>query len=395
MIPVARYYIVRITVADPEQFLTKMIESKLRFWNVERCNTIILTVKISRNDYTVLENIAKICGANIVILQRKGCFEDVRRLLSRKIICIGMLVFLICALILPTRILFVQVAGNINIPDRLIIEQARDCGIRFGSSRRAVRSEKVKNALLECNENLQWVGVNTNGCIATVCVKERSLVSEVEDDKKVSSIIARRNGVISSVVTLQGSQLCTVGEHVNAGEVLISGYTDCGLKLTATQAIGEVFAHTLRKITLVSPVPTEIDKEQERNHVCYRLKIGKKLINFCNHSGISGVSCDKMYVEEYWTLPGGFQLPICLIRIAETDKQQSYPYAYGAESEAWLKEYAKSYLHSQMIAGKITAETDTYFSTDDYIYFSVLYTCEEMIGQVKYEGTLVHNAEDY
>ena len=38
--------------------------------------------------------------------------------------------------------------------------------------------------------------------------------------------------------------------------------------------------------------------------------IGKKVINLCNHSGIIDESCVRMYLEDYWSFPGGFQLPV-------------------------------------------------------------------------------------
>ena len=44
----------------------------------------------------------------------------------------------------------------------------------------------------------------------------------------------------------------------------------------------------------------------------YAVIIGKKRINFYKGSGISDTSCDKMYLENYVTLPGGFILPIAI-----------------------------------------------------------------------------------
>ena len=81
---------------------------------------------------------------------------------------IGLCLLLLLVCILPTRVLFMRVEGNESIPENLILEAAEDCGIRFGASRSAVRSEKVKNGILSRISELQWVGVNTKGCIAVI-----------------------------------------------------------------------------------------------------------------------------------------------------------------------------------------------------------------------------------
>lgn len=50
---------------------------------------------------------------------------------------------------LPGRILFLQVEGNGAVPGKLILEHAAECGVHFGASTRKLRSEQVKNHLLD------------------------------------------------------------------------------------------------------------------------------------------------------------------------------------------------------------------------------------------------------
>ena len=204
---------------------------------------------------------------------------------------------------LPSRVLFVQIEGNTHVESRRILESAARCGIAFGASRREIRSEKIKNALIECIPELSWVGVNTYGCTAVISVRERVKESDTENIHGVSSIVASCDGVIRQITVLQGNRVCSVGQAVTKGQVLISGYTDCGISIQATAAKGEVFAETSRSVTAIFPRVCMQRGEKQCIEQKYAVIIGKKRINFSNSSGILGTSCVKMYTEKYLTLP--------------------------------------------------------------------------------------------
>jgi similar to stage IV sporulation protein len=291
-------------------------------------------------------------------------------------------------LYLPTRVLFVKVEGNINIPDRLIISEAEQCGIGFGASRRHVRSEKMKNALLSAIPQLQWAGVNTTGCVAIISVKERSETDQVKQDYGVNSIIAARDGVIRDIIVTRGNALCKTGQAVKQGQVLVSGYTDCGIFIKAEPAEAEIFAQTLRNLDVVSPHYFAKRTNEMGVTKRYSVRIGKNIINFCKDSGISDAEYVKMYKEKILTLPGGFQLPVALI----IEQNVRYDYvqmpAPADDGTAWLTQKADKYLRNQMIAGSILDSNVFVEQLDDVYHLSGNYSCLESIGQVRGEENI-------
>ena len=394
MIQWCRTLTVRITAGDSEYLLRKLAEENIVLMDVRRADLLNISISFYYRHYPKVAAVLQKIGAEYSVIRSKGIFATVEILLRHGVLLAGIFLFLIAAIFLPTRIFFLKVEGNVRIPTQLIREQVQSCGVVFGSSRKAVRSETIKNALLERNPELQWVGLNTRGCVVTVQVKERA-VEQLKTGSKVSSIMARVDGVISRMTVYAGTALCKVGDHVNIGDILISGYTDCETKVQASTANGEVFGYTLRENAVISP-KTGIQKGETVNiQICYKLKIGKKLINLCNHSGISGVTCDKMYAEEYWTLPGNYILPISLIRIKQIFWNKEDASVLDVGGKVWMKEYSDEYLQSQMIAGKIIHAKYHFSNTDDFSRLTSVYTCEEMIGKVKYEETLERNAENY
>ena len=297
-------------------------------------------------------------------------------------------IILVLTIFLSGRIFFVRVVGNETIPKQLILEKAEAAGVGFGSVRADIRSEKVKNTLLAEIPELQWIGVNTGGCVATIHVREKSVVVEREKQNVVSSIIASCDGVIKSTTVYSGNALCKPGQAVKQGDLLVSGYIDTDLHSKFCNAEAEIIAQTNRRIHIVTPMETTVRSDVIDFHKCFGLRIGKKLIKFCNHSGIYDASCGKMYLEESWTLPGGFELPIAWIQETVVTYDTQSVVSDNPEEYFWLHSTAESYLTSHMIAGMILSKNVTAETINGCFSLSGNYSCEEIIGQESYEEIL-------
>ena len=169
-------------------------------------------------------------------------------------------------------------------------------------------------------------------------------------------------------------------------EILISGYTDCGIKIRATQAEGEVFAQTYRNLTVVVPLNGFNKGESYRTETKFSLIIGKKRINFFKGSGIYDTTCVKMYKEVPLTLPGELKLPVTLVVEHWIFYDQSgvtvdREYALDAASS-----FAEAYIQGNMISGRILNSTMTTEQTENLLILHGNYLCSEMIGRIRYEG---------
>ena len=389
-----RYHCIRITSAEPEVILSSLLELDMEILDVKWTDALTVDISIPDSQVERVERYLQKKGITHHRIQKSGMLWNILSIWKRPFLLFGVMLYFLLSCYLPGRIYFVEVEGSTQIPQRYILEIAADCGIQFGAKAAHVRSEDVKNQLLYRMPELQWVGVTTKGCVVTIHVKQRSDRDDAEQEiSSVANIIAAKDGIISQITTYSGSPLVQTGQAVTAGEVLISGYTDCGRVIKAEEARGEVYAYTTRIVNVVTPSQDMVRDRITGEHTCYRLRIGKKVINFCNHSGILGVTCDKMYLEDYWTLPGNFPLPVSLIKVISTE--------YDTQSELrdtqtyeWLSEYARKYLLSQTVAGQILEE---YLSLDmcaEFCELTGIYACHEMIGQVKHEEIIDQYAEN-
>ncbi len=380
---------IRFTSADISGLLSLISAKGIPLFRVEWINDLTVHGTIYRSDYRLLQEFTEYRGDKLEIVNRRGLYWSGKSLLRRPVLFYGAILSLLLALFLPSRILFVRVEGNGLVSEKLILDAAENCGISFGASRRDVRSEKIKNALLEQIPELQWVGVNTSGCVATINVKEKSVAQQSQEVQTgVSSIVAVRDGVIWECTVTRGNPLCHVGQAVKAGQTLVSGYTDCGITIKATRAEAEIYAQTLRDLEIVTPLNIVQRGEQSDCEIKYSLLIGKNQIKFLKDSGISDASCVKMYEEHYLTLPGGFQLPIGIVRETCIYYDTQEVQITEADSFAWLQAAAENYLQSQMIAGQILSQNVEVLLKDGVGCLSGQYACLEMIGQVKNEEIL-------
>ena len=382
--PVSGRLTLEIICADVPWIIRQFLNRGITLHNVQYLDHFTVTLSINRVDLAELTQLTEKNGGNVRVLDRNGLVWMMEALLRRSILLVGILALLVVSWALPGRVLILEVEGNQTVPTRQILEAAEECGIRFGASSRAVRSEKMKNALLSQLPQLQWAGINTYGCRAVITVRERQQEERVDGAQEVSSIVALRDGVIISCTVTKGNGLVAPGQAVQEGQVLISGYSDHGLCILATRAEGEILAQTRRSLAVETPSDTKVRVENGSSRSKYSLIIGKKRINFYKGSGISDSSCVKMYWEYVLTLPGGFKLPLTLRKEMETDWLLAEDIRDEDMVREELMDFAREYLRHQMIGGSVTGQTESFLSDGTYV-LEGQYQCQEMIGRVKPE----------
>ena len=376
---------VRITTAAPEALLHAANAAGVCLRNVLCIDDLTISMNVGSKDYRILCNLAEKYGAKIHIIRKKGLYWGAVGLVYRPVFMLGLMTIFLLTVLLPTHILFVEISGNETLPDALILEKASLCGIKFGASRRHVRSEATKNQLLSILPELRWAGVNTRGCVAVISVQEKPVTQPRTEHKGVCHIVAEKDGIISTMTILRGVPLCKAGQAVTRGQVLVSGYIDHGLSLEGTSADAEITGYTGNILYMLTPMKRTVRTNLVRANKRYSVLVGKKLINFGKDSGISDSECVRMYEERYLTLPGGFRLPIALVKERIFSYSLATQVLDNADDYAWVGSAAKDYLYSQMLSGEILRSNSSAEIGDGvYIHYGA-YQCREIIGRTHSE----------
>lgn len=384
---------IKVTSASITSFLDRINFEGICLKQIEYVDDLNLKMRINLKDYSRICEIVRKRGDKLETLHRNGSYYTLKKLAKRPVLIVFMSFWIFLVMFLPSRILFFQVEGNKNVSDYEILNAAQECGVYFGAARRYVKSEKVKNALLSQVQQLKWVGVNTKGCVATISVKESAIPERNNDQQNFGNMVATVDGVITDITITSGNPVCKVGQAVRKGQVLVSGYTDCGLYVKADEIKGEVYGVTRRNVSASVIHPSVLRGAIISENTNYSIQFGKKNIKFKKSSGILDTGCVKMYDKIDIVLPGGFCLPISIIKETEI--------LYGTHKDiknadlklGWADEAIQKLCLNEMIAGEIiTCKIDKTEKDTGYIYAGY-YICEEMIGRVHTEELFVSNGK--
>ena len=376
-------YKLLITSADMNAFLGELAADGVTIYNIRILDELAAEICVEQQNFQMIEQLAERCGCVVNVVARIGLIFRLQQVLKRPVLLMGVFLWLFLVLFLPSRVLFVRVEGNETIPALLIEEKAANYGVAFGSARRNLRNEKIKNALLAELPDLQWVGVNTQGCLAVISVRERAVVESPKEKTFIGHIIASQDGIISDIAVTKGTPLCETGQAVIKDQILVSGYTDCGLVTRAEVAEAEVSAITKRYLTAKQMTNCTARNQIIDTETVYSIQIGKNILKFSNNAGIPDGNCAKIYNRIRLTLPGGFCLPLSLICEKTVRYEQSNNSINIDEKEQEF--LAEVYLDEQMLAGHIVSSHYQRVITEDACELKGLYICEEVIGQLRKE----------
>lgn len=382
------------TCGDVAQTLKALTRHGISLYDVVHKSELSVRFSVSSDDVNKVKQILGRRGDGFEQLISSPGSVFLNRIKKRWVLLLAIIFIFGFSIWLPTRIFFVNVTGNSAIPTAMVEEKVAELGVCFGVKRAEIRSEALKNAMLSQMPELDWVGITTAGCVATVEIREKpSIEKKAVKSENVASIIANTDGVIEEITVTKGIALCNRGQAVKKGQVLISGYEDCGLFIKATQAQGEVTAQTMRQIDAICPSNISLRCQERNVETSYRLLIGKKFINFKNNSGISPASCVKIYEQKYLTLPGGFRLPIALVK----ETVVSYETKACELDEAdfhWIGQMLDLYTVNQMSAGTILSKKSIGSLQEDYFRVKGFYICREQIGKYRIEEIRIHDRKD-
>lgn len=371
---------IEITGADIGRSLRRLNEAGITLENITVSGNLCISACIARRDYPRVVQILAPFGDEIRETKRIGIYWKFHSLKHRPVLIAGLFLYFLFFVFLSTRVLFVTVRGNEQVPTRYILEQARGYGLSFGVSNREVRSEKIKNGLLEKVPQLQWVGVNISGCVAEISVEEQPEQEKVPDaGYPVSHIVAKTDGVILSCTVREGNALCTVGQAVRKGQILVSGYTDCGLTIQAGRSDGEIYGQTLQNIQALVPEKAETRVVSQKVYQVYTLIAGSRQYTWGDTQIWKSDPADSVKTVQRYklTLPGGFTLPVTLEKATYT----FYETEEAVVANQWdISQYAKNYLRNQMIAGEILETQEDFSQEGGVLILNGKYRCKEMIG---------------
>ena len=363
----------------PEELLNALTEQKITYWDTYRTGDRTIRLKVLLRDFEKLKKLTAWCFCEVAEVSFRGLPFLLRPLKRRPVLVLGMLLAIIACFVLPRFVWVLEVKGCETLHEEEVLRELAELGVKFGADGTEIDSQKIKMQMMNRLPKLSWLAVNRSGGKLTVLVTERFTEPE-ENTSGPQSLAAAKDGVITDYIILEGMRLCSRGDSVEAGQLLVSGYEDYGLYLRAVRADGEIYARTWTAGTLVLP-KTQSEKRytgQEFRQIS--LVVGRKRIKICGNSGISYDSCDKMVSVERLTLVG-YEFPVTLEVAVYREYETVQVPRTAEEARTALEEAWQMQVCASMVAGTVLQTEASLSETDSVYIYRATSTCEEMIAR--------------
>ena len=368
--------------ASPEWALERLSNARVAFLRVQRIDDFTIALLILRKDVLKAEAAARKAMCELAVVREMGFGKTFGGLWRRRLFALGLVLCAAGAFVIPKFVFFYDVVGNETVPDAEILRALHSLGVGFGTYGPDIQPQALKNKMLLLVPELQWFTVQQSGMCAHVVVRERPEKLAVEERRAPMNVVAAKDGVLTSVSSLEGNCLCAPGQAVTEGQVLISAYTDLEFTTRVSAALGEIYAETLTHKQVVCPDTALFKQPNGKTARRISLLVGEKRWNIFANGGNPEGKCDKITKTHMLTLPGGFEIPVGL-EITELSGYDLVKKPLPEETaQALLIEQLERGVRQDMIAGEILDEALDLTRQNDRYELHASVRCEEMIARM-------------
>lgn len=307
------YVTVRVESPSPEQIINLCAVREIPFWDLCWTDEISFRMCTTRAGARYLRRIS---GDTVVSVGREwGAPILLERLRHHYALLAGFAALLAFLFGGNFFIWGFQVSGNDTVPTETILRALEDYGITIGSPGMKIDQERLRNHVLLELPDISWLVVNVKGCTAHVQVVERLRPPQILSDADISNVVASRDGLVTEIRVLDGKGQVNQGSTVLRGQLLIAGVVDSaqsGMRLM--HSLGEVWARTWYDLSVLVPLAVEAQTAQEEETTHISLDFGKRRIKLYAKGSMMAADCDKIMQYKPLTLPGGFLLPVTVVK---------------------------------------------------------------------------------
>lgn len=211
------YLIVELKGNSLERILNKLNKSGIILWDIRRIKHGF-RFKMLAKEYKRLRLLIRYRKCTTKIIKKIGWPFFIYRSGRRKVLFVGIFIIL---LILKTLSLFlwgIALDGNQEISSEKIYNLFHEQGIKRGMLLKDIDLKKLEHVIMIENPTISWVSVSLEGTKLYVQVVEKQLIAETD----LTDVIAKKAGVVTEMIVLQGKPTVEEGETVKKGQVLIA-----------------------------------------------------------------------------------------------------------------------------------------------------------------------------
>ncbi len=372
------YLVISVKGNFPERFVNLCAVKGIKLSGVTKKEEAFI-LKTSVKSFRGMRKICRITKCRVHILKKAGLPFRLARWGKRKVFLMGAAVFLALIAFSNSFVWTIRIDGNKILTEDEIKIIADYCGLRQGVVKYKLDQNKFSKNALRCEPRLAWIWPEIKGTVCYIHVREKTLAEPPVNPKEPADVIAKRDGIITSLIVKRGWPLVSEGDSVVAGQVLVSSECE-GFK--PVHASGEVIASYWVEKTAEVKTVKNITQYTGKEKSYYSLIIGSFGMSFRFLGNAPYESFEYSEEENYLKLFGEIMLPVRI-------KKQSYKEVECSEIKISVEqaideavsevtENFKSTLAENVSVKNITVKKDGI--TEDGATLKVLFECSEDIA---------------
>ena len=272
-----------------ERFINLCRINNIKIWNIKNIVKGVIRFKINISDFEKLRNIAKKSKCKVKIKEKQGIYFTFFKYRKRKLIFICVFLIIIFSISFSTFIWDIDVIGNENLNRNEIISGLKESGLYIGKSKIGLDKKEVVNKFRTKQLELSWVGIEIDGTKAIVKVVEKTRMDEKNiQNSTPGDIIATKSGVITKIVSENGTSKYKPMDYVDKDSVIIEG----NIYSRNKEIIGEVPAKGYAMVNNIYSFENEylynqVKKEytgKKRTTFGFTINSKENMLNYLNKS---------------------------------------------------------------------------------------------------------------
>jgi similar to stage IV sporulation protein len=266
---------VKVTGKGIERFLNILMRDGLHIWHVKRHGTETITFKMRLQDAKNIRHFARKSECSISFLRRSGVPFLMKRLVKNSGFLLGAGIFLLIVVFLSNVIWGIEIKGAKPATEYQIRKELDKMGVKIGKVQFLVDNvEGIQRRLTNNVGDLTWVGVELKGTTFYLQVVEKN---EPKKPEKLSpqNLIAKKKAIIVKMFVETGQKVVDIHDHVEAGQILVSGEFGQEGKTELVAAKGEVWGETWYKSHVELPYVTNFNVYNGKEKQKYSISLWK------------------------------------------------------------------------------------------------------------------------
>lgn len=217
------YLFMEMTGFSPERFLNMCSVHEIELWEVMdsgRSYHFFTTVEGFRK----MKPLVRKSKVRLRILKKFGLPFFLYRNRKRKLYGVGFFSFFLLLYVFSLFVWDIEFEGNRMYTYDTLLCFCESQNICYGMRKSKIDCDVLEEALRTEFPEITWVSARVSGTRLLVKIKENEVLSEIPlKDESPCDIVAKKDGVITSMIVRRGVPKVSIGDEVKKGQVLVSG----------------------------------------------------------------------------------------------------------------------------------------------------------------------------